>query len=113
LRHDAPGYTMQTPPRRICWSPLFHARRGAKPGYDWTGAVYGPKCRAAMVLHEPIHFVDTQADFDTYEWGPEYATLTADRAVHNASAYPSFAAHVAERSALPLGPRYGAGRPAD
>ena len=63
-----------------------------------------------MVLHEPIHFVDPQANFDTHEWGPEYTRLTASRAVHNASSSPSFGAHVYERSGLPLGPSYGAGR---
>jgi hypothetical protein len=108
---ENPGYTIQTPRRRMFWSALFHPLRGSKPGYDWAGPGFGPLCRAAMVLHEPIHFVDSQANFDTYEWGPEYVALPADRAAHNASSYPSFAAHVAERSSLPLGPRYGAGRP--
>jgi hypothetical protein len=110
---EAPGYTPFTSPRRICWSSLFHPRRGPKPGLEWTGRGFGPLCRAAMVLHEPIHFVDPQANFDTYEWGPDYTALTAERSTHNASSYPSFGAHVAERSTLPLGPRYGAGRPAD
>jgi hypothetical protein len=109
---EAPGYT-PLPPRRICWSPLFHPRRPPKPGYEWVGLGFGPLCRAAMVLHEPIHFVDRQANFDTYEWGPDYTALTANRAAHNASSYPSFAAHIAERSPLPLWPRYGAGRPQD
>ena len=108
---EAPGYTPFTPPRRICWSPLFHALRASKPGYDWAGTGFGRLCRAAMVLHEPIHSVDPLANFDTYEWGPEYTALTAQRAAHNASSYPSFGAHVFERSPLPLGPRYGAGRP--
>jgi hypothetical protein len=108
---EAPGYTVLTPPRRICWTPIFHASRTSKPGYDWAGGGFGRLCRAAMVLHEPIHFVDALANFDTYEWGPEYTALTASRAVHNASSYPSFGAHVSEHSALPLGPRYGAGRP--
>jgi hypothetical protein len=108
---EAPGYTPFNAPRRICWSPLFHSSRDPKPGYDWAGDGFGRLCCAAMVLHEPIHFVDPQANFDTYEWGPEYTALTANRAVHNASSYPSFGAHVHEHSALPLGPRYGAGRP--
>ncbi len=111
--NEAPGYTPYTSPRRICWSALFHVREATKPGYEWTGAGFGPKCRAAMVLHEPIHFVDPKANFDVYEWGPEYTALSAERASHGASCYPFFAAHVAERSTLPLGPRYGAGRPAD
>jgi len=110
---EAPGYTPFTAPRRMCWSALFHPRRGPKPGLEWTGAGFGPLCRAAMVLHEPIHFVDPLANFDTYEWGPDYTALTAERSTHNASSYPSFGAHIAEQSKLPLGPRYGAGRPQD
>ncbi len=109
---SAPGYTFFG--NRICYTPLFHARTaGARPGLDWTGEGFGPLCRAAMVLHEPIHFVDPAANFDTYEHGADYATLTAQRASHNASSYPSFGAHVFEHSPLPMGPRYGAGRPAD
>jgi hypothetical protein len=59
------------PPRRICWTPLFHARRGPKPGLDWAGDGFDPKCRTTMVLHVPIHFVDMRADFGTYQSGPE------------------------------------------
>jgi hypothetical protein len=110
---ENPGYTPFTAPHRICWSQLFHARRGPKPGYEWTGDGFGPKRRAAMVLHEPIHFVDSRANFDVYEFGPDYLTLSAERAQHCAACYPSFGAHIAERSTLPLGPRYGAGRAAD
>lgn len=107
-----PGYTFTK--SRICYSEIFHPRTtGPRPGRDWTGNGFGPKRLAAMVLHEPFQFVDALANFDTYEHGPEYTALPAARAVHNALSYPSFAAHVQERSTLPLGPRYGAGRPAD
>jgi hypothetical protein len=110
---DAPGYTMPAT-HIIRWTPLFHARTsGPRPGMQWTGDGFGPMCRAAMVLHEPIHAVDAHADFDVYEWGPEYTSMNAQRSVHNASSYPSFAAHVSERSTDPMGPRYGAGRAAD
>jgi len=110
---EAPGYTFFS--RSICYTPLFHERTlaAARPGLEWTGDGFGPKCRAAMVLHEPIHFVDPLGNFDTYEHGPEYIGLPASRAIHNASSYPSFAAHVQENSPLPRGPLYGAGRPAD
>jgi hypothetical protein len=109
----APGYTMPAT-HIIRWTPLFHARtNGPRPGMQWTGDGFGPLCRAAMVLHEPIHAVDAKADFDVYEWGPEYTSMSAQRSVHNASSYPSFAAHVSERSTDLMGPRYGAGRPVD
>lgn len=109
---SAPGYTRFSEPIR--WSQMFHPWVGEppnRPGLDWTGSGFGPKCRAAMVLHEPIHHVDIRGNFDIYEHGPEYLSMTPERACHNASSYPSFGAHVFERSPLPLGPRYGAGRP--
>jgi hypothetical protein len=108
---EAPGYTLRNPFRAICWTPIFHSRVVRRSGMDWSGPGFGPKCRAAMVLHEPIHAVDTAADFDVYEHGKEYATIIADRAIHNAASYPSFAAHVSEHSNEPLGPLYGAGHP--
>ncbi len=112
--YQNPGYTQYQ--QRICWSPLFHPLRTTKPGYDWAGDGYGPKARAAMVLHEPIHFVDLQADgadAEVYERSSKYTSQSADKAVHCASCYPSFAAHVEERSTNPMGPRYGAGRHQD
>ena len=111
---DAPGYVMPLNRTRVNWSPLFRVRSsGPRPGRDWTGDGFGPKCRAAMVLHEPLHIVDSRGGLDIYEHSPGYATMSADNAVHNAASYPSFAAHVQERSSLPLGPLYGAGRPAE
>ncbi len=57
---------------------------------------FGPKCQAAMVLHETVHYVDIKADaaHDFYEHLPVYATLTPDLAAHNPSSYASYAAHV-------------------
>ena len=113
-RPGAPGYVMPLNRTRTNWSPLFHSRTsGPRPGLDWTGDGFGPKCRAAMVLHEPIHMVDTRRGLDIYEHGPGYQTMKPDDAVHNAASYPSFGAHVQERSNQPLGPLYGAGRPID
>jgi peptidoglycan hydrolase-like protein with peptidoglycan-binding domain len=77
----------------------------------WNGTSgFGPMCRAAMVLHEPIHFIDFKADGknDFYEHGPLYATLTADQAVHNPSSYVCFA----EQMAFGADVRFGAGKPA-
>ena len=111
---DAPGYVLPLNRTKVNWSQLFRVRSsGPRPGLDWTGDGFGPKCRAAMVLHEPLHMVDSRGGLDIYEHSPGYMTMSADNAVHNAASYPSFAAHVQERSSLPLGPLYGAGRPAD
>jgi len=74
-------------------------------------AQFGPLCRAAMVLHEPVHYVDALANDknDFYEHGPEYAQLTPQQAIHNASSYVAFAQHVFYRKDV----RYGAGRPTE
>jgi hypothetical protein len=110
----APGYVLPANRSRVNWTPLFRINTtGARPGRDWTGNGWGRKCRAAMVLHEPLHMVDARGGLDIYEHSPQYRTMTADQAVHNAASYPSFGAHVDERSTEPLGPLYGAGRPND
>lgn len=69
---------------------------------------FGPLCRAAMVLHEPVHYVDALANNknDFYEHGPQYAHLTPQQAIHNPSSYVAFAQHVFYRKDV----RYGAGR---
>jgi hypothetical protein len=69
---------------------------------------FGPLCRAAMVLHEPVHYVDALAnkDNDFYEHGVQYAHLTPQQAIHNPSSYVAFAQHVFYRDDV----RYGAGR---
>ncbi len=70
--------------------------------------LFGPLCRAAMVLHEPVHYVDCLADRnnDFYEHGSQYALLTPQQAIHNPSSYVAFAEHVFYRKDV----RYGAGR---
>jgi peptidoglycan hydrolase-like protein with peptidoglycan-binding domain len=70
----------------------------------------GPNCQAAMVVHEATHVIDgTSGDppRHIYEWASNdppisgkfgdagYDRQTPEDAVHNASAYASFAAHVA------------------
>lgn len=112
---------------------IFRSRNNAEAvsdgGFDKkTGAVYpaytffnqsvnftesfpkfGPLCRAAMVLHEPVHYVDALANNnnDFYEHGEQYAHLTPQQAIHNPSSYVAFAQHVFYRKDV----RYGAGRP--
>jgi peptidoglycan hydrolase-like protein with peptidoglycan-binding domain len=70
---------------------------------------FGPLCRAAMVLHEPIHYVDSLANNtnDFYEHSAAYANITPQQAIHNPSSYVAFAQHVFYRK----DERYGAGRP--
>ena len=70
---------------------------------------FGPLCQAAMMLHEPVHYVDAGADtaHDIYEHAPGYATVTAANALHNPSSYVCFAEQVFYGSDV----RYGAGRP--
>src|SRR5262249_10153251 len=79
--------------RRIYFTPAFPA--------------FGPRCRAAMVLHEAVHVFDPlsgQPDIHISEWDePRFSSLTPDQAIHNPSAYASFAAQVHhERRSWPL-----------
>jgi len=77
--------------------------------FTTTFAKFGPLCQAAMVLHEPVHYVDSKADgaHDFYEHGSQYSTLTPDVAVHNPSSYVCFAEHLFYGK----DERFGAGRP--
>lgn len=64
-----------------------------------------------MFLHEAVHYVDARADTnnDFYEHETEYATITADQAVHNPSSYVCFAQHLFYGA----DERYSAGRPSE
>ncbi len=77
--------------------------------FTQTFLKFGPLCRAAMVLHEPVHYVDSRANNanDFYEHGAQYAYITPQQAIHNPSSYVSFAQHVFYKKDV----RYGAGRP--
>lgn len=70
---------------------------------------FGPLCRTAMVLHEPVHYVDQKANGanDIYEHIPRYNTMSIDEAVHNPSSYVCFAQHIY----YGFDERYGASRP--
>jgi hypothetical protein len=74
---------------------------------------YGPLGRAAMVLHETVHYVDNKATVDYYEHGPQYpksgVTVSADQAIHNPSSFVAFGQHVFYGK----DERFGAGRPKD
>jgi hypothetical protein len=59
------------------------------PGLDGAG----DKLRAAILIHETVHFVGANPD-SAAEWQPAYATLTAEQAITNPSSYATFAHHV-------------------
>jgi hypothetical protein len=75
---------------------------------------FGPLCRAAMVLHEAVHIIDARSgepEIHVSEWDePRFSRLRPEQAVHNPSAYASFAAQVHARAiAWPPEARFGAG----
>lgn len=86
------------------WDPV--ARRG-----------YGPKCRAAMLIHESVHVFDGRSgepEIHLSEWDPRFDRMTPEQQLHNASAYASFAAQVHHHAlSWTREERYGAGRPAE
>ncbi len=66
---------------------------------------FGPLSRAAMVLHEPLHYVDAlgTAANDFYEHGIPYGGITPQQAIHNPSSYVAFAQHVFYRKDVQYG----------
>ena len=78
----------------------------------------GPRCRAAIVLHEALHLFDERAiepEVHVSEWDePRFSAQLPEHALHNPSAYASFAAQVHhERIDWPVEARFGLGRPDD
>jgi hypothetical protein len=80
------AYTI--PGQYIKFSPLFQP-------LDGLGDGLGANCRSAMVLHEFVHFVDTNALDSAVEWQSGYDTLPGDKAIHNPSSYACFAEQIA------------------
>ena len=62
----------------------------------------GDKLRAAILIHETVHFVGNNPDSAT-EWQPAYATLTAQQAITNPSSYATFAHHILTNEDLRFG----------
>jgi hypothetical protein len=90
---------------KVNFTPSFKERETA------TKTGFGPKCRAAMVLHEPIHIVDhPDASLlvnHVNETAANYASQPAANQLHNAHSYASFAQHVF----FGVDTRFGIGKP--
>jgi hypothetical protein len=57
----------------------------------------GPNSRAAILVHEAIHLTDSRSgedDIHISEFDPLYDRMSADNAIHNPSAYATFAWHI-------------------
>jgi hypothetical protein len=89
---------------KVNFTPAFRERSGS------TG--FGPNCRAAMVLHEPVHIADhpaaSSAANHEHENSPKYATQPAMNQLHNAHSYASFAQQVFFNG---VDTRFGIGKP--
>lgn len=90
---------------KVNFTPAFKERSGT------TG--FGPNCRAAMVLHEPVHIADHPAASNAanheHENSPKYASQPAMNQLHNAHSYASFAQQVFFNG---IDTRFGVGKPA-
>jgi len=88
---------------KVNFTPAFKERSGTSG--------FGPKCRAAMVLHEPVHIVDhpaaSQAQNHVHENSPAYATTPAINQLHNAHSCANFA----QQAFFGHDTRFGAGKP--
>jgi hypothetical protein len=89
---------------KVNFTPAFRERSGT------TG--FGPNCRAAMVLHEPVHIADhpaaSMAANHINENAPNYATQPAMNQLHNAHSYAAFAQQVFFNG---IDTRFGIGKP--
>ncbi|HSQ67586.1 MAG TPA: hypothetical protein VLM85_30460 [Polyangiaceae bacterium] len=79
---------------------------------------FGPKCLAAMVIHESVHVFDARSgepEIHISEWDePKFSAVPPDLQIHNPSAYASFAGQVHHgQLQWPREARFGAGRRAD
>ena len=95
--------------RFILFTPTFRALAAPEP------RALGPRCRAAIVLHEAVHLFDEQSSLPAVhvsEWDePRVSAQRPEEAIHNPSAYASFAAQVHhERIEWPVEARFGLGR---
>lgn len=77
---------------KVNFTPSFKERDRA------TNTGFGPMCRAAMVLHEPIHSIDHPAASllvnHVHETDPKYASQPAANQLHNAHSYACFGQHI-------------------
>jgi hypothetical protein len=89
---------------KVNFTPAFKERSGT------TG--FGPNCRAAMVLHEPVHIADHPAASNganhINETSATYATQPAMNQLHNAHSYASFAQQAFFNG---IDTRFGIGKP--
>jgi hypothetical protein len=98
------------------------------PAYVWNGVVwftstfsqdhFGPKCLAAMVVHESVHVFDERSgdpEIHISEWDePTFSAIPPELQIHNPSAYASYAVQIHHGAlAWPKDARFGAGRPRD
>ena len=75
------------------------------------GALIGPNSRAAILIHETTHVVDSRSGENAIhisEFDPAYDAQPADLSIHNPSSYAGFAANVFPPPGEP-NPRFGLG----
>jgi hypothetical protein len=114
----APPLHRDIPPAYAMYGGAVYFTPRFEPFAPDTQRGFGPRCRAAMVLHESVHVIDPRSGEEAIhvsEWDePRFSAQTREQAVRNPSAYASFAAQVhARRVDWPREARYGAGRRAD
>jgi peptidoglycan hydrolase-like protein with peptidoglycan-binding domain len=89
---------------KVNFTPAFQERAGT--------IGFGPNCRAAMVLHEPVHIADHPAASNganhVNETSPQYANQPAMNQLHNAHSYASFGQQIFFNG---VDTRFGIGKP--
>jgi hypothetical protein len=102
---------------RVMFGPYyrsFSADQPIRPGRFPFGHLIGPNSRAAIVMHEGRHAVDTslisgREDIHISEFNAAYDTQPANLSLLNPSSYAGFAAHVFNSPNGDPNPRFGLG----
>lgn len=115
---DVRRFFGDAPPPAYVHEGLIWLTDEFRPHHRATGRGFGPKCLAAMLVHESVHVFDEHSgapDLHISEWDePRFSSIPPVMQRHNPSAYASFAAQAHARALeWPVGARFGAGRPAD
>lgn len=90
----------------IFFTPVYKGFTDAK------GEAIGPNSRAAILVHEATHVIDTASHPKANhisEFSPAYESMKSDNMLHNSSSYASFAAMIATGHGKKPNDRFGLG----
>lgn len=88
-----------------------HRNSGEPTGADWPNGIYfkseflplGPKKKTEIIVHEPVHFIDTSVFQDVRKpFDPDYKTISVAGHLTNAWSYSQFVLDVVFNREMPF-----------